>query len=40
MPQTPKDPSVMTLEELGREMRLREDSHQHLAAKGNLIFGR
>jgi hypothetical protein len=36
MPQTPKDPSVMTLEELGREMRLREDSHQHLAAKAEF----
>ena len=36
MPQTPKDPSVMTLEELGREMRLRDDSHQHLAAKAEF----
>lgn len=36
MPQTPKDPSVMTLEELGREMRLREDLHQHLAAKAEF----
>lgn len=36
MPQTPKDPSVMSLEELGRELRLREDSHQHLAAKAEF----
>jgi hypothetical protein len=36
MPQTPKDPSEMSLEELGRHMKMRKELPEHLAAKAEF----